>query len=126
MSEEETLALVNEISDAFAAHDVDGIVSFFAEDGAFINAVGPDYFGRKYVGHDEMRSYFEPLFQQSSDVQWKKVDIRAAGDKAYAEWRRTATLADGKRQDWLGVDIYTFREGKIAVKDTYIKVVEQN
>jgi len=32
-------------------------------------------------------------------------------------------LKNGETQDWLGVDIYTFAHGKIAKKDTYIKVV---
>ena len=42
MTEEETLALVDRISAAFAAHDVDAMASLFAENGAFVNAVGPD------------------------------------------------------------------------------------
>ena len=42
MTEEETLALVDRISAAFAAHGVDAMVSLFAENGAFVNAVGPD------------------------------------------------------------------------------------
>ena len=42
MTEEETLALVDRISAAFAAHGVDAMASLFAENGAFVNAVGPD------------------------------------------------------------------------------------
>lgn len=123
MTEEETLDLVDQISAAFAAHDIDAMVSFFADDGAFVNATGPDYFGTRYVGHQAIRGYFEPLFGNTSDVRWDKLDIRVAGDKAYAEWRRTATLADGEKQDWLGVDVYTFKGRKILKKDTFIKVV---
>jgi uncharacterized protein (TIGR02246 family) len=123
MTETETLDLVDQISAAFAAHDIDAMVSFFAEDGAFVNAIGPDYFGTRYTGHAEIRKYFEPLFAGSSNVRWDKLDIRVAGDKAYAEWRRTATLSDGAKQDWLGIDVYTFRNRKILKKDTYIKVV---
>ena len=44
-------------------------------------------------------------------------------DKAYAEWHRRATLKSIEAQDWLGVDVYTFANSKIAKKDTYIKVV---
>jgi hypothetical protein len=61
--------------------------------------------------------------KKTGDVRWDKHDIRAIGDKAYAEWRRHATLADGTKQDWLGVDIYTFENGTFLMKDTYIKVV---
>lgn len=123
MTEQETLALIDDIGAAFAAHDIDAMVGFFADDGAFVNAVGPDYFGTRYTGAAEIRRYFEKLFATATDVQWHKTDIRVAGEKAYAEWRRQATLADGARQDWLGVDIYTFAGDKIQTKDTYIKVV---
>ena len=40
------------------------------------------------------------------------------------EWLRTATLKTGERQAWLGCDLYTFRDGLIVMKDTYIKVVD--
>ena len=106
MNGQETLELVDQISAAFAAHDIDAMVSYFAEDGAFVNAIGPDHFGTCYTGHAAIRSYFEPLFAGTSDVRWDKLDIRVAGDKAYAEWRRTATLASGEKQDWLGIDVY--------------------
>ena len=56
------------------------------------------------------------------DVQWEKLDVRTSGEKAYTEWHRKASLKDGKKQDWFGVDIYTFKNGKILKKDTYIKV----
>ena len=56
MTEEETLALVDRISAAFAAHDIDAMVSHFAENGAFVNAVGPDYFGTCYQGRTKSGS----------------------------------------------------------------------
>jgi uncharacterized protein (TIGR02246 family) len=122
MDERATLALLDDISSAFARHDIDAIVGFFADDGEFVNAIGPDPHGTRYTGHAEIRGYFENLFELVEDVQWEKTDVRVVGDKAYAEWHRRATLKSGERQDWLGVDIYTFEAGKIAKKDTYIKV----
>ena len=56
-------------------------------------------------------------------MRWDKHHIRAIGDKVYAEWRRHATLADGTKQDWLDVDIYTSENVRFLKKDTYIKVV---
>ena len=50
MTGEETLAFVDRISAAFAAHDIDAMVSHFVENGAFVNALGPDYFGMCYQG----------------------------------------------------------------------------
>lgn len=123
MTSEETLKLLDEIGAAFARHDIDAMVSYFAADGEFVNAVGPDPQGTTYKGHTQIRSYFEDLFEKVEDVQWEKTDIRVIDEKAYAEWHRRATLKSGETQDWLGVDIYTFGGGQVVKKDTYIKVV---
>lgn len=123
MTREETLALLDEIGGAFARHDIDAMVSYFAADGTFVNAVGPDPHGTAYKGHAEIRGYFENLFATVEDVQWEKTDIRVIDEKAYAEWHRRATLKSGETQEWLGVDIYTFKGRQIVKKDTYIKVV---
>ena len=37
-----TIALLDAIQDAFNRHDVDGILSYFADDGEWLMARGPD------------------------------------------------------------------------------------
>lgn len=118
-----TLERLREIGDAFARHDVEGIVGAFAEDGEFRNARGTDYWGQSYKGHEAIRGYFKALFANTGDVQWKHTSEFVCGDRAVTEWHRTATLKDGTRQEWLGCDLYRFRNGRIVMKDTYIKVV---
>jgi ketosteroid isomerase-like protein len=118
-----TLERLRAIGDAFARHDVEGIVNAFAEDGEFRNAKGPDVWGRTYRGKAEIRAFFTALFASSPDVRWRHTAEFVAGDRAVTEWHRTATLLDGQRQEWLGCDLYTFRGDLIMRKDTYIKVV---
>lgn len=118
-----TLERVREIGDAFARHDVDAIVDCFAEDGEFRNAKGPDVWGQSYKGKEQIRSYFVPLFANSPDIRWQHTAEYVVGNRAVTEWRRTATLPNGQKQEWLGCDLYTFRGDKIVRKDTYIKVV---
>ena len=118
-----TLERLHEIADAFARHDVEGIVGFFAEDGEFRNARGPNHWGESFKGKDAIRSYFVPLFGRAADVKWRHTAEFICGNRAVTEWHRTATLADGERQEWLGCDLYTFRRGLIVMKDTYVKVV---
>ena len=118
-----TLERLHEIADAFARRDVDAIVSCFADDGEFRNARGPHHWGESFKGKAAIRSYFEPLFAASSDVSWRHTSEFICGNRAVTEWHRTATLASGERQEWLGCDLYTFRRGLIVMKDTYIKVV---
>ena len=107
-----TLERLHEIADAFARHDVDGIVGFFAEDGEFRNAKGPHHWGQSFKGR-----------AATSDVNWQHTSEFICGNRAVTEWHRTATLASGERQEWLGCDLYTFRRGLIVMKDTYVKVV---
>ena len=118
-----TLERLHEITDAFARRDVDAIVSCFADDGEFRNARGPHHWGESFKGKAAIRSYFEPLFATSSDVSWRHTSEFICGNRAVTEWHRTATLASGERQEWLGCDLYTFRRGLIVMKDTFIKVV---
>ncbi len=118
-----TLERLHEIADAFARHDVDGIVGFFAEDGEFRNAKGPHHWGQSFKGKAAIRSYFVPLFAGTNDVKWQHTSEFICGNRAVTEWHRTATLSGGERQEWLGCDLYTFQRGLILMKDTYVKVV---
>ena len=118
-----SLDTLRRIGAAFAARDVEGIVGSFAADGEFRNAKGPDIWGKSYKGHDEIRTFFAALFAGSPDIKWRHTAEYVVGNRGITEWHRTATLASGERQEWLGVDIYTFRGEKILRKDTYIKVV---
>jgi ketosteroid isomerase-like protein len=118
-----TLERVREIGAAFARRDVDAIVGFFAEDGEFRNAKGPNIWGRAYKGKAEIRAFFESLFAGSADIKWQHTAEYVVGNRAVTEWHRTATLTTGEKQEWLGCDLYTFRGDKIICKDTYIKLV---
>ncbi len=118
-----TFERLHEIADAFTRRDVDSIVGFFAEDGEFRNAKGPDPWGQSFKGKAAIRSYFEPLFAATGDVKWRHTGEFICGNRAVTEWHRTATLRSGERQEWLGCDLYTFRRGLIVMKDTFIKAV---
>jgi ketosteroid isomerase-like protein len=118
-----TLDTLRAIGAAFASRNVDAIVDSFADDGEFRNAKGPDIWGKSYKGKDEIRTFFTSLFAGSADIKWRHTAEYVVGNRAISEWHRTATLADGEKQEWLGCDIYTFRDQKILRKDTYIKCV---
>ena len=123
MSDEVTPELMQKVYDAFSSHDVEAIAACFAPDGVFDNAIGPDVHGKRYAGHDEIRGYFTSLFASTSDVQWEKTGMAICGNKVFTEWLRTGTKDTGEKQAWQGADIYTFRDGLIVKKDTYIKAV---
>ena len=116
-----TPALLDEIKDAYNRNDTDAVMSFFAEDAVFDHAAGSDINGTRFTGIDTIRGIFQGLFENVESVHWEPIDTRVSGDKAYCEFHHFAKLKSGEIQDFLSVDILTFREGLIIHKDTYYK-----
>ena len=118
-----TMDLLNKIIDAFNAHDVDTLVEPFAEDGEFLLAAGPEIYGTRIKGKEAIRAALIKRFETTPDVQWTEGKSWIVGDKAFSEWRVTATQPNGEKLDVLGCDLWEFRDGKITKKDTYYKQI---
>ena len=116
-----TQTLLDEITDAYNLNDIDAVMSFFAEDAVFDHSAGADINGTRFSGLDTIRGIFQGLFDNVESVHWEPIDTRVSGDKAYCEFHRIAKLKSGEIQDFLSVDILTFRRGLIIHKDTYYK-----
>ena len=116
-----TSALLDKITDAYNRNDTDAVMSFFAEDAVFDHSAGADINGTRFSGLDTIRGIFQGLFDNVESVHWEPIDTRVSGDKAYCEFHRIAKLKSGEIQDFLSVDILTFRKGLIIHKDTYYK-----
>ena len=116
-----TPTLLDAITDAYNRNDINAVMSFFADDAVFDHAAGPDIIGTRFSGLDTIRGIFEGLFNNVESVKWTPIDTRIYGDKAYCEFHRVAKLKSGEIQDFLSIDILTFREGLIIHKDTYYK-----
>ena len=118
-----TVELLEAIGDAFNRHDVEAVVGFFAEDGVFDKPVGPEAWGRRYVGKKEIRAEFAALFEAIPDLHWEPIANWVSGNMGCSQWHRTGTTKTGERQDWLGCDLFTFRAGKVIKKDSYFKII---
>ena len=116
-----TPTLLDEITDAYNRNDIDSVMSFFAEDAVFDHAAGPDINGTRFSGLDTIRGIFQGLFDNVKSVHWEPIDTRVSGDKAYCEFHRIAKLKSGEIQNFLSVDVLTFRGGLIVHKDTFYK-----
>ncbi len=116
-----TRELVDAIGDAFNANDIDAVMQYFAPDAVFDHAAGPEAHGLRFEGAETIRGVFAGLFEKVESVQWTTLDCAIVGPKAYCEYRRTARHKDGTTEEFLSVDILTFREGLIVKKDTYYK-----
>jgi ketosteroid isomerase-like protein len=116
-----TLALLDAFADAWNRHDTDAILSMMARDCIFEASRGPDVEGAVYEGQDEVRRGVDEVFATFRDAQWNGLRHFVAGDRGVSEWVFTATSPDGSRVEVQGCDVFTFRDGKIAVKNSYRK-----
>jgi steroid delta-isomerase-like uncharacterized protein len=102
-------------------HDVDALMTFMADDCVFEGATGPDVCGTRYEGRERVRAAFARVFAAVPDVRFDEARHFVAGDRGASEWVFTGMTADGKKIKVNGCDVFTFRNGKIAVKSSYLK-----
>ena len=113
--------MLQAFADAFNRHDADGVMSFMTEDCVFEASAGPDVCGQRFVGREAVRGAFADVFNAFPDARWRDARHFIAGERGVSEWTFTGTRGDGTRVEVHGCDIFTFRDGKIAVKNSYRK-----
>ena len=116
-----TPMLLEKIGKAFNGNDIDAVMECFAPDAIFDHASGSESYGTRFQGHDALKKVFGDLFESVQSVSWETIDERICGDKAFCEYMRRATFPNGERQEFLSVDILTFKAGLITHKNTYYK-----
>ncbi len=119
-----TVELLEAICDAFNRHDLEGVMSFFADDGVFDKPAGPEIHGARVSGKEKVRAEFAALFDAVRDLHWEGTANWVSGNMGCSQWRRTGTGKSGEKTDWLGCDLFTFRDGKIIKKDSYFKIIQ--
>jgi ketosteroid isomerase-like protein len=108
-------------SDAWNEHDIDKLMSFMSPDCEFHTAAGPDACGTRHAGREAVRKAFESVWLTMPDAAWLNGKYFVQGNFGVSEWTFTGTAADGTRAEADGVDIFTFRDGKIALKNAFRK-----
>lgn len=110
--------------DAFNRHDIDAIMEYMGEDCVFETPRGPDPWGTRLVGRAEVRKGFEARLAGIPDIHYGKETHLVSGDRGVSEWTITGTDTAGNQVEVRGCDLIEFRDGKIARKDAYWKMVE--
>ena len=119
--DEVTVDTLQEFADAFNAHDADTLMTFMTDDCVFEISWGPDVCGRRFEGRDAVKAAFASVWEKFPDAQWQRPTHFVAGNRGVSEWTFAGTDKDGTRVEVNGCDIFTFRGGKIQVKDSYRK-----
>jgi ketosteroid isomerase-like protein len=120
-SQEITLEFLDAFADAWNRHDIDAILSAMTPDCVFQSSMGPDVTGRRYVGQEQVRAAVEQVFASFPDARWSGPKHFIAGNRGVSEWVFSGTRTDGVRIEVQGCDLFAFRDGKIAVKNSYRK-----
>ena len=113
--------LLVDFADAFNRHDLEALMAMMTDDCVFDASAGPAVDGERHRGQAAVRSAFAAVFQQFPDAQWRDARHFVGGDRAVSEWTFTGTRADGMRVEVRGCDVFTLRDGKIAIKDSFRK-----
>ena len=108
-------------SDAFNRGDLDTLASMVSEDCVFEGAGGPEVYGVRFNGRDDIRAAFAQVYATFPDAHWGNGKHFTSGDFGVSEWTFTGTRADGKRIEADGVDLFEFRDGKISSKKAFRK-----
>ena len=108
-------------ADAFNRHDADAIMSFMTDDCVFEASAGPEACGARFEGPDAVRAAFEDVWATYPDAHWGDARHLVCGDHGVSEWIFTGTRSDGARAEVHGCDLFRFRDGKIALKNSYRK-----
>lgn len=96
-------------------------MAMMTDDCLFDASAGNTVDGERHQGQPAVRAAFAAVFAQFPDAQWRQASHFAAADRAVSEWTFTGTRSDGSRVEVRGCDVFTLRDGKIAVKDSFRK-----
>ncbi len=106
---------------AWNQHDANTIMSLMTEDCVFEASAGPAVCGTHFEGSAAVRSAFEAVWEAYPDAQWVCPQHFVVGDRGVSEWTFMGTGLDGSSVQVRGCDLFTFRDGKIALKNSYRK-----
>jgi ketosteroid isomerase-like protein len=107
---------------AWSESDVDAIVEMMTSDGLYEASFGPEPWGQRFVGHDEIRVGLTKIFSGASHKATHEYDERYTfGNHGFSTWTSTSIGPDGQPVAVHGCDFYEFRDGLVAKKIAFRK-----
>ena len=116
-----SITILDGFAKAFNDHDANKILSYMTDDCVFEASAGPDADGERFVGKEVVKKAFEEVFKTFPDAHWGNARHFISDNRAVSEWTFTGTKQDGSKIEVTGCDVFTFRNGKIAIKNSYRK-----
>jgi len=116
-----TIEFLQAFADAFNRHDADGLMEFMTADCVFDASAGSEICGERFEGREAVRAAFAQVWETYANARWANASHFVSGDRGVSEWTFTGSRQDGMRVEVHGCDVFTFRDGKIFVKNSYRK-----
>ncbi|AUM75814.1 nuclear transport factor 2 family protein [Paracoccus jeotgali] len=123
MSRKLTASDLKDTFDAFNRHDIDGVMTHFADDCVFYTVAGDNEYGTRIEGKEAIAKAFEGVWTTMPDVQWDNHShfLSEDGSRGVSQWTFRATNPDGTRTEVQGVDLFRIRDGKLVEKQAIRK-----
>ena len=99
-------------------------MEFFAEDSSLDMPRGPDPWGQRFTGKEQVRQALATRFAGIPDVHYGNYRNWVCGNMGFSEWTLTGNTTSGVRIEVRGCDHWEFQDGKVVRKDSYWKIVE--
>ena len=117
-----SVAALKAVLDAFNAHDLDRIMSFFADDCILEMPRGPDPWGTRYAGSSAVREGLRSRFAGIPDVHYCEDTHFIAGDIGVSQWTLRGITTNGETVKSGAATLLPSLTEKIARKDSYWKI----
>ena len=121
MTQVPDIVFLKAFNKAWNDHDIEALMSFMADDCSFHAGGGPDLLGKSFMGRDAVREGFQLAWRTFPDAAWIDGDHFVVGDRGVSESTFVGTKPDGTRIEARMVDIFTFQNGKILIKNAFRK-----
>ena len=111
------VAFLEAFAEAWNRHDIDAIMAAMTEDCVFVTSNGS-----RYDGQEAVREVFEDVIASYTGLTFKNARHAVDGKRGISEWIFSGVdVEDGEVMEIDGCDVFTFRDGLIALKNTYMK-----
>jgi ketosteroid isomerase-like protein len=121
-AKEDPLATIDRLVRATNGHDLEGIVSSFADDYSLEAPLHP---ARSFRGKEQVRRNWAQILGAVPDIAVRVLRSARDGATAWTEWEMTGTRADGARHLMRGVFIFGVSEGLVRWGRMFLEPVDQ-
>jgi ketosteroid isomerase-like protein len=124
ISKQATPQTLRDFTATFNTRDLEAVMTYFTDDAVFDSPRGPDPWGRRFSGKDQVREGLAARFAGLPQLHYGDDEHFVIGDRGFSSWTLTGTTNEGGHLEVRGCDLWTFREGLILKKDSFWKIRE--